>query len=138
MIERNLQKPLSKFEYFNNGLLAAFILIVVFGVIFALFAVVITSIYPGYLLPSLDNYSAVDYVITGFLILPFILFCLCVCVIAAKGWKEHPNILSVIGMALLFYVPVIGQIYFMYFLGKGNYIMVKKQKYVDRVIEKYN
>lgn len=67
--------------------------------------------------------------IIGYFIL-FILY-LVTALIAAKGAFWDVNILTGFALMLLPFIPVIGQVLFLYYLGRGIYMVITKQDYQE-------
>jgi hypothetical protein len=87
------KRPLNKILYFLIGILASFIFCCILGSGMS----TISRIFGEY-----DERSII-LDISGFLVL-----LLAASILAAKGYIEHPNVLIVIGMLFLFFVPIGG------------------------------
>ena len=119
-VERDVERPIHGCGYFVIGLLGTFTASFIFFIIFIPFGL------------SLDATKADDssYNFIGYSIILFIL--LVAGMFAAKGKSGRIGFFLTLGMMLLPFIPVIGHIMFTYYFGKGIYMLITRQNFIER------
>ena len=119
-VERDIERPIHGFWYFVIGLLGAFTASFIFFIIFIPFGL------------SLDARKADEssYNFIGYSII--LLIYLVACMIGAKGKSGRIGFFLTFGMMFLPFIPVIGLIMFTYYFGKGIYMLITRQNFIER------
>jgi hypothetical protein len=117
--KRDVERPLHGFWYFVIGVVGYIALVALFMIIsIPLFSIVENA--------DGDVLDWVPYIVI------FIIY-LGACYITIKGWRGEFGFLEFVGTLFLPFIPIIGVILYLHYFGKGIYVMITKQKFVERV-----